>query len=386
MSAPAAEPDLELVAAGFRRTADVLWRVRPGLLIGPVLMGLAIARSGRAPEGMAMAAILVGVTILALSVVRIARPRAEQAPWRRALVVMSAATGLAWGCAPFFLDPTTPASAISRVVPVIGVIAICSVLFVAYLPGYLGTMIGVTVPYTVSLFAAGRTIAVEAVPSVLTVAAVLVAQTLWANRHHRAEAQERRRTMELAARLDQERAAALQANARLHAVNEHVRRLAERDHLTGAYNRRVLVERFARIPVDERPRHVLAIVDLDHFKSANDRFGHPMGDEILCQLVSTMHDLLPPDACLARWGGEEFAVLVPSPLAPAAALIDRVRDELVRRLPAGVTSTFSTGLAHWTREIDYAELLRRADAALYAAKAGGRNRTEVHDTATVAGG
>lgn len=385
MTAPSAEPDRELVVAGFRRTMDVLWRVRPGLLVGPVLMGLSIARSGRAPEGAAMAAILVGVTILALSVSRLARPRAEQVSWRRALVVMSSATGLAWGCAPFLLEPATPAQAVSRVVPVIGVIAVGSVLFAAYLPGYVGMMVGVIVPYTVSLFAAGRTIAVEAVPSVATVAAVLVAQTLWASRHHRREAEERRRTIELAARLQQERSAALQANARLHAVNEHVRRLAERDHLTGAYNRRVLVERFAEVGMDERPRHVLAIVDLDHFKLANDRFGHPMGDEILCQLVATMHDLLPPGACLARWGGEEFAVLLPSGLERATALIDQVRDELVRRLPGGVSSTFSAGLAHWSREIDYPELLRRADAALYAAKAGGRNRTEVHEPAAVGG-
>lgn len=383
MTAPAAEPDLELVTGGFRQTTDVLWRVRPGLLVAPALMGLAIARAGRADEGLAMTAILVGVTILGLSVTRFARHRAEQASWRRAFVVISVAYGLAWGSAPFLLDPSTPASAISRVVPVIGVVAVASVVYAAYLPGFAGLMAGVMVPYLTSLVLAGRTIAVEAIPSVLTVTGVLVAQTLWANAHSRRVMTDRRRMLELTAWLEQERATALAANHRLHAVNEHVRRLAERDHLTGAYNRRVLVERFAALGADERPRHVLALVDLDHFKQANDRFGHPMGDEILVRLVSAMNDRLPADACLARWGGEEFAVLLPATVPDALTLIDRIRDELATDMPAGVTTTFSAGLAHWSRDIDYSELLRRADAALYAAKANGRNRTEVHQTAAL---
>ncbi len=385
MTAPTAEPDFDLTIDGFRQTADVLWRVRPGTLLAPGLMGLAIARSGRPQDALAMTAILVGITILGLSVIRLSRQRAEQITWRRALVVTSVAWGLAWGSAPFLLDPSTPASAISRVVPAIGVMAVASVVYAAYLPGFAGLMAGVLVPYITSLVTAGRTIAVEAIPSALTVTGVLVAQTFWANGHNRRVLLDRRRMVELTAWLEEERSVALAANGRLHAVNEHVRRLAERDHLTGAYNRRVLVERFDALGVDERPRHVLAIVDLDHFKQANDRFGHPTGDDILCNLVATMNDLLPSDACLARWGGEEFAVLLPASVPTTLSLMDRIRDELARRLPAGVATTFSAGLAHWSREIEYSELLRRADAALYAAKANGRNRSEVHDTASLGG-
>lgn len=385
MAVPSAEPDLDLLTRSFRQVADVLWRVRVGLLLGPTLMGLSIGRTGRTDEAIAMTSILIGITVLGLSVARLARHRAEQPAWRRAFVVVAVATGAAWGSAPFLLDADTPAAAISRVVPAIGVIAMTSVLFAPYLPGFVGVMVGIVAPYTVSLVVAGHDLAVEALPGVLTVAGVCTAQAVWSNRRNRRALLDRRALEELTQRLQHERGAALAANERLHAVNEHVRRLAERDHLTGAYNRRVLVERFDTIGVDERPRHVLVLLDLDHFKAANDRFGHLMGDEILVQLVAATHELLPPDAFVARWGGEEFAVLVPASVPTALALVDRVRAAMASRLPSGVTTTFSAGLAHWSREIDHRELLRRADDALYAAKANGRNRTEVHQGASVPG-
>jgi diguanylate cyclase (GGDEF)-like protein len=145
------------------------------------------------------------------------------------------------------------------------------------------------------------------------------------------------------------------------------------DPLTGLANRRRWetdlrreVDRAARTG---QPLSVLAL-DLDHFKAYNDAHGHPAGDALLRETATAWQRQLRVDDLLARTGGEEFAVLLPACSATDAA---RLAQALLRAVPRG--QTCSAGVAQW-RGGSPDELLARADAALYAAKAGGRDRVE----------
>lgn len=158
------------------------------------------------------------------------------------------------------------------------------------------------------------------------------------------------------------------------------------DPLTGIANRRAFMEGAAvlarRIEEEHRPAAVL-LIDLDHFKAINDRFGHAVGDRVLQEFAETAHNQLGPDDLLGRLGGEEFAV----------ALCDVDRDramgvaENIRKAFEHVASevdghpvagTCSIGVALCDDgHFDMAELLGQADQALYSAKERGRNRSEL---------
>jgi diguanylate cyclase len=147
--------------------------------------------------------------------------------------------------------------------------------------------------------------------------------------------------------------------------------LARTDPLTGVPNRRVWEEELPREL--ERARRTgaglcLAMIDLDDFKAYNDRFGHQAGDLVLKEAASAWRAQVRSADLLARYGGEEFVLLL-----PACALDDAVR--IIERLRA-VTPlvTCSVGLACWNFQEAPADLVARADQALYAAKASGRNR------------
>ncbi len=118
--------------------------------------------------------------------------------------------------------------------------------------------------------------------------------------------------------------------------------------------------------------------DLDHFKSINDRFGHPFGDEVLRTFASTASSSLRAGDLVGRFGGEEFVAMLPGNLAEASIAADRVR--LAFQAAASVVSgqkvdaTVSIGVA--SGGIDVPGLIASADVALYRAKANGRNRVE----------
>jgi diguanylate cyclase len=147
--------------------------------------------------------------------------------------------------------------------------------------------------------------------------------------------------------------------------------LARTDPLTGVPNRRVWDEELPREL--ERARRMgtelcVAMIDLDHFKSYNDRFGHQAGDRVLKEAASAWRLQVRSTDLLARYGGEEFVLLL-----PACALEDAV--QIVERLRAVTPQvTCSVGVASWDFQENADELVERADQALYAAKADGRNR------------
>ena len=156
------------------------------------------------------------------------------------------------------------------------------------------------------------------------------------------------------------------------------------DPLTGLFNRRGFSELTARMIDREqaagRPVTVL-IFDIDHFKSVNDRFGHPAGDEILKLFANVLVHTLRITDLVGRIGGEEFAAMLACPVDEAVIAADRVRTVFsgagVKVDETPLATSVSIGVAGGPAGTDLNALLAAADTALYRAKRGGRNRVEV---------
>ncbi len=165
--------------------------------------------------------------------------------------------------------------------------------------------------------------------------------------------------------------------------HEEIYQLATADPLTDLYNRRQFIEllekELARAANHKRPL-VLLIMDLDHFKSINDRFGHPAGDAVLKKVALALRGLAREEFITARIGGEEFAVVLPEhALAQAVRFAERLREGIAGlslTLPGGPQQvTVSIGAAAWENGMSgTGDLLRAADAQLYRAKQDGRNK------------
>jgi diguanylate cyclase (GGDEF)-like protein len=170
----------------------------------------------------------------------------------------------------------------------------------------------------------------------------------------------------------------------LEAALAHIHRLATHDDLTGLVNRRHMQELLEneRMRLERSEQDwCVALIDLDHFKSVNDAHGHAIGDEVLRALSRNAHTLIRRTDVLARWGGEEFVLLLPNtPLGMATISLERLREH-VHAHPLVVHGialpvSFSAGLTEHLRGETVAQTLERADKLCYAAKTLGRNRVE----------
>lgn len=175
------------------------------------------------------------------------------------------------------------------------------------------------------------------------------------------------------------------------AMDERIREVAIRDPLTNVYNRRYMFERFAEL-IAERARigtvFAFAIIDLDHFKSINDTYGHQAGDAVLVELTRLIQSSTRPYDLLGRYGGEEFIILsAHATKAQAANLIGRALDTVwAKGFNFGeqeIRCTFSAGIADSgdfpQAELTAERMLRLADERLYRAKETGRNRLILAD-------
>lgn len=170
---------------------------------------------------------------------------------------------------------------------------------------------------------------------------------------------------------------------------EQVKALLHQDPLTGVLNRRGLDEAFRReASRSDRQQSSLcvALLDLDNFKALNDTHGHAAGDAALSAVAAVARGTLRPNDQVGRFGGEEFLVLLPdTALRESAAVMARVKRDLARRaidgLPAGMTVTFSAGVAQRAPGETLEHLVIRTDEALYRAKRAGKNRVALARTA-----
>lgn len=188
-------------------------------------------------------------------------------------------------------------------------------------------------------------------------------------------------TFELRARVN--------AALRTKRVQDLLMEYAHIDPLTGLANRRALMQRLEEEWAGiERRGGTLAIImaDIDHFKKVNDEHGHPVGDRALQRVADVIRDQSRINDLVSRYGGEEFAVVVPDEETDGAVkLAERCRSRIEEiRLSTGsetVTMTCSFGVAQYRKGDDAETLLSRADDALYRAKEAGRNRVVAADHA-----
>lgn len=178
------------------------------------------------------------------------------------------------------------------------------------------------------------------------------------------------------------------SDQQVHALFQDMYRSANLDGLTGVLNRRSFMARLEEELAAARRHHTeysLALLDVDHFKSVNDRFGHPAGDAVLVELGRRLKEALRTEDLVGRYGGEEFVVLLRQvPFANAQATAERIRalvEATPFTLPDGtkLPVTTSIGLSRLLVDKEIDGTLESADQALYQAKRNGRNQVWVAD-------
>ena len=169
-------------------------------------------------------------------------------------------------------------------------------------------------------------------------------------------------------------------------LTKKYQQLAHFDPLTQLSNRRdalgILKQEQARAERNKEPFAII-LCDVDHFKQINDQYGHNAGDTVLVELAKIFSQNIREVDCVARWGGEEFIILLNDVTAAQAEIVaERLRARIVDHKTESETSsirvTASFGIAQVTAQCSFERVLSNADAALYDAKASGRNSISLH--------
>jgi diguanylate cyclase (GGDEF)-like protein len=168
--------------------------------------------------------------------------------------------------------------------------------------------------------------------------------------------------------------------------NQALSRRAAFDMLTGLANRMLLDTILEReiAQADRRSSPLcVAMIDLDHFKRVNDRYGHLQGDKVLFAVAEFLRNGIRARDVVGRWGGEEFLLILPdTDLSQATMVVERLRSNLAStQLPKVGTVTMSAGVAEFEANEGPASLIDRADQNLYRAKTAGRNQISAHRVA-----
>ncbi|WP_184459168.1 EAL domain-containing protein [Rhizobium aethiopicum] len=169
-------------------------------------------------------------------------------------------------------------------------------------------------------------------------------------------------------------------NKELERSRAEARFAADHDHLTGLLNRRSFDFALSELARQESVKVTLLHIDVDHFKEINDRFGHAVGDLVLCHVSKILLDAISAGDVAARLGGDEFAVVITEGESDKTkAVLDHIQRRLESPLPGGdqmLSVQCSIGVAS-AMSADFAKLLSQSDLALYHAKRNGRNRAEI---------
>lgn len=165
---------------------------------------------------------------------------------------------------------------------------------------------------------------------------------------------------------------------RMRQANRQLTRLATTDGLTGVLNRRAFANEVEKHCTGPHRRGVLLVIDVDHFKSVNDRFGHDQGDEALRDIAHALDLTVPRHGLAGRLGGEEFGIYLPdTDLAAAESVADEVRRAVanIEFLPEGTACPLSVSIggASHLKPTAFRTLYREADERLYSAKQRGRD-------------
>jgi len=215
-------------------------------------------------------------------------------------------------------------------------------------------------------------------------------------------------TLDMQQGLTQSRGDLMSAREQVEAAERRIKELeialetasakVKEDQLTGAYNRRGLADHFQReISRTDRTHSPLsvALIDVDNFKQLNDHYGHLAGDDALIYLVDVIRSNIRPADVVARFGGEEFVLLMPdTSLEEGIATVRRLQRELTKTFFLAnndrLVITFSAGVAQWRNGEQDIDVIERADQAMYQAKLAGKNRVcsseELLNQALVGGG
>jgi diguanylate cyclase (GGDEF)-like protein len=342
----------------------------------------------RAPD-LGLAAAGWCALVIAVDVITLAHLRARATDGASALPahrVLHAVFGLAWGSAALVHGPTEAIGAFDPALPwLVGTTSVATATLATDARSLAAVQLGTWAPLVLHLAAASG----WAAAPLLAAIALLVAGQHFLARLSRervaAAAEESARAARNASDLATVQAALAQANSTVAAQNaaledalHRITRLANTDALTGLANRRQSAERLRGLAPDARA--ALLFLDLDHFKSINDRFGHAVGDEVLVAVAGRLREAAGASAVVGRWGGEEFVVCDPATddaRACGEALRAALRATAVPTAAGPLTVTASIGAARREPGEPLDAWIARADGACYAAKHGGRDQVRV---------
>jgi diguanylate cyclase len=151
------------------------------------------------------------------------------------------------------------------------------------------------------------------------------------------------------------------------------------DPLTGLMNRQKMESTLQRLHGDTQTHSIVSILDIDHFKSVNDTFGHSVGDLVLINIANLMKNSLRPSDSIFRYGGEEFVMSITAPKDPAVGIIDNLRQKIEKTVittmeGSEISVTASFGVSTMNSTISVLDNISNADKALYVSKESGRNK------------